>query len=136
MPLAPSLRCNPRRAHHIKHTRSEAEQEKYGEPPRRNAEPAVDEPTEAGSDDNGSNKFTRTSETTRVAGCSRRPIHTRTIGRSVFTFGACKLFAELLGSRGESGTTVAVLAGAAGHDFPHSQIGVRGMSASLGRADQ
>src|SRR5215472_7866597 len=120
MPLAPSLRCNPRRAHHIKHTRSEAEQEKYGEPPRRNPEPAVDEPTEAGSDDNGRNKFTRESETSRVAGCSRRPIHTRTIGRPVFTFGACKLFAELLESRGESDiiglplTTVAVLAGAAG----------------------
>src|SRR5215469_3755082 len=98
-----SLRCNPRRAHHIKYTRSEAEQEKYSEPPRRNPEPAVDEPTEAGSDYHACNKFTRESETSRVAGCSRRPIRTRTIGGLVRTFVACKLFAEPLESRGESG---------------------------------
>jgi hypothetical protein len=45
-----SLRHNPRRADHIKYTRSEAEQEKYSESPRRNPERAVDEPTETGSD--------------------------------------------------------------------------------------
>src|SRR5262249_10579553 len=112
-----------------------AEQEKYSEPPRRNPEPAVDEPTEAGSDYHACNKFTRESETSRVAGCSRRPIRTRTIGGLVRTFVACKLFAEALESRGESGliglplATVAVLARAVGHGFPHSRISVRGMSA-------
>src|SRR5262249_40098073 len=74
-------------------------------------------------------------ETSRVAGCSRRPIRTRTIGGLVRTFVACKLFAEPLESRGESGliglpvATVAVLARAVGHGFPHSRISVRGMSA-------
>ena len=43
--------CNdPRGTHHIEHARGKAEQEKYNEPPGRNAEPAVDQPAEAGTD--------------------------------------------------------------------------------------
>ena len=48
---------NSRGAHHIEHARGKAEQEKYDEPPGRDAEPAVDQPAEAGTDQHACNEF-------------------------------------------------------------------------------
>ena len=75
-------RNEPRGSHYIEHARGKAEQEKYNEPPGRDAEPAVDEPADAGTDHDARNEFAREPEALGVAGCSRRPIRTRTIGRS------------------------------------------------------
>ena len=52
-----SGRDNSGGAHHVEHTRDEAEQKKYNEPPGRNTEQAVDEPAEAGTDQHARNEF-------------------------------------------------------------------------------
>ena len=96
-------RNEPRGAHHIEHARGKAEQEEYNEPPGRDAEPAIDEPADAGTDHDARNEFAREPEALGVAGCSRRPIRTRTIGRRARLI-ACvtETFVEPLESRGES----------------------------------
>jgi len=48
---------DPRGAHYVKHTRDEAEQKKYNEPPGRDTEQPVDQPTKAGADQHASNEF-------------------------------------------------------------------------------
>src|SRR5580693_456167 len=73
-------RDEPRRAHNTEHARGKAEQEEYYEPPGRDTEPAIDQPAEAGADQNACNEFAGEPEASGVAGCSRRPIRTRTIG--------------------------------------------------------
>src|SRR5579863_71907 len=97
-------RNEPRGAHHIEHARGKAEQEEYNQPPGRDAEPAVDEPADAGADHNARNEFAREPEAPGVAGCSRRPIRTRTVRRRPRTV-ACMTepFVEPLEPRGESG---------------------------------
>src|ERR1700742_407366 len=73
-------RNDTRGAHHVEHAGGEAEQQKYNEPPRREPEPAVDQPAEAGADQHACNKFVRKPEAPRVTGCSRLPIHLSTVG--------------------------------------------------------
>src|ERR1700741_2936521 len=68
-------------AHHIEHTRDEAEQKKYNEPPGRDTEQPVDQPADAGTDQHASNEFAREPEAPGVARCSRGPISTRIAGR-------------------------------------------------------
>ena len=70
-----------RGAHHVEHARGKAEQEKYNEPPGRDAEQTIDEPAKAGPDQHAANEFAGEPEAPGVARCSRRPIHTRVVGR-------------------------------------------------------
>jgi hypothetical protein len=114
------VRYDSRRTHHVEDAGSKAEQKKYYQPPRRNPEQPVDQPAETGADQHACNKFTREPEASRVAGCSRRPIFTRAIGRPARLI-ARKPFAEPLEPRGESGligvrlAVVAILARAVTH---------------------
>jgi hypothetical protein len=62
----------------------------------------VDEEPKAGTDHHACNKFAGEPEASGVAGCSRRPILSRTIGRLRCSI-ARKPLAEPLESRGESG---------------------------------
>src|SRR5690348_979849 len=115
-----TARHDPRGAHHIEHACGKAEQNKGDEPPGRNAEPAVDEPANAATDQHACNEFAREPEASGVAGCSRRPILTGTIGRPARLI-AGKPFAEPLKSRGERGligmrvAAVAILARVVAH---------------------
>jgi hypothetical protein len=50
-------RDEPRGTHDVEHARGKAEQEKNDEPPGRDAEPAIDEPANAGPDHDACNEF-------------------------------------------------------------------------------
>src|SRR5208282_5709029 len=102
-------RSEPRGAHYIEHARGKAEQEEYHEPPGRDAEPAVNEPAETGTDHDACNKFAGEPKASGVAGCSRCPIRPRTIGRLAAS-GTAKTFVQPLESRGESGLVGLLLA--------------------------
>src|SRR5487761_81222 len=99
--IEPSAGHDSRGAHHVEHARGKAEQQKYNQPPRRDAEPAVDEPAEAGADRHACNEFAREPEALGVAGCSRRPIFASVVG-CLFGALARQTLAEPLESRGES----------------------------------
>src|ERR1700733_712676 len=96
-------RDEPRGTHYVEHARGKAEQEEYHEPPGRDAEPAVDEPAETGTDHNACDKFAGEPEASGVTGCSRRPIRTRSTGSPAGTACVAETFVEPLESRGESG---------------------------------
>ena len=89
------------RTHNIEHTRRKAEQKENRQPPRRSAEPPIDEPAETGADHNTCNEFAGEPKAPGVAGCSCRPIRFRT-RRRVGTAYLAKTFVEPLKPRGES----------------------------------
>src|SRR5580693_4178046 len=91
-----------RGTHHIEHAGGKAEQQENNEPPRRNTETAIDEPAEAGTDQNAGNEFAREPKAASVARCGRRAIF-RSVIRWVLCTLKCKTFAEPLQPRGESG---------------------------------
>ena len=116
-----SLADDSGRAHHVKDPGGEAEQQKHDEPPRRNSQPAVEQPADQRADDDTRDQLGRKPETAR---------HRRSIGvltRTAVVFGwsvrSCEPVAETLEPRGESSLvvrrffTIAFAARAVSHAF-------------------
>src|SRR5262245_25291434 len=53
----------PRGTHHVEHARGEAEQQEYDQPPRRDVQPAVEQPADQGSDQHAADELGREPET-------------------------------------------------------------------------
>src|SRR6516225_1492884 len=110
-------RDEARGAHDIKHARGEAEQDEYNQPPGRDAEQAIDQPTNTGTDHDACNEFAGETKSLSVARCSRCPLRARTFRMTAGRIARlAESFMEPLESRGESGlvglllTPVAVFA--------------------------
>src|SRR5262249_19940670 len=81
-----------------------AEQKKHRKSPGRNAEQAIDQPADAGTDQDACNEFAGEAKAPGVARCSRRLLRTSAVRR--IAAGMARLaesFIEPLESRGESG---------------------------------
>src|SRR5437763_7824943 len=107
-----------RGAHHVEHARGQAEQQEYDQPPGREAEPAVEQPADAGTDHDACNEFAGEPKALGVAFCSRCPLLTRTVRRvagrtACFITCLAESCVEPLESRGESGFAGLLLASVA-----------------------
>ena len=93
---------NSRGAHHVDDTGGEAEQEKHDHPPRRDAKPTVERPTDERANRHRADQFAGEAE----AAGERRRIAPRTgasFGFPVHPLVVGEPFAETLEPRGESG---------------------------------
>src|SRR5262249_57090619 len=90
--------------HHIEYARGKAEQKKHRKSPGRNAQQAIDQPADAGTDQDACNEFAGEAKAPGVARCSRRLLRTSAVRR--IAAGMARLagaFIEPLESHGESG---------------------------------
>src|SRR5262249_38845839 len=90
-------------AHHTAQPRGEGEKEKKKDPRGRAAERAVNQPADAGTDQDACNEFAGEPEALGVARCSRCPLRTRTVRRVAGIACLTEPFVQPLESRGESG---------------------------------
>src|SRR5450631_2669101 len=100
---------NPRRPHHIEHAGGETEQQEHNKPPRRDAEPAVEPPADAGADENAGDQLGREPDPTRHArtnGFRRWAFRLRHTARPV----AAELITETPQSRGKSSLVLGLVA--------------------------
>ena len=76
----PGLATTPAERITLRTPAAKPSREKHNQPPRRDTEPAVDKPAEAGTDEHACNQFAREPKAPGIARCSRRPISRRIVG--------------------------------------------------------